>query len=98
MEIKRKFELISATNRRFVVRRQSAEPQAVCTTCGKEMLTAEQVATMFNISQRNVFKIIEAGTVHFTELDEGGVTLICFASFADLANGRDQDGDPKLIY
>ncbi len=98
MEIKRKIEFFAATNRRFVVR-QPAERQTYCEKCGNAMLRADQVATMFNISQRKVFQIIEGGSVHFTELAEGGTALICVASFADLTGGRAQDNpDPKLIF
>lgn len=96
MEIKRKIELFSATNRRFVVRRQTPEQEVVCATCGNGMVTSEQVAKIFKISQRSVFKLLETGTVHFTELAEGGAALICINSFADVSDGPDHE-DPKSI-
>lgn len=98
MEIKRKIELFAATNRRYIVRQQPTEQQADCVSCGNAMLTAEEIARVFNITQRNVFQYVEAGTVHFTELAEGGAALICIASFADASGGRVQDDtDPKSI-
>ncbi len=84
MEIKRKIEIFTATNRRFVVRRNKPERDIVCTDCGTTMVTAEQAAEIFGISQRSVFQFVETGTVHFTELAEGGAALICVASFADV--------------
>lgn len=103
MEIKRKIEIITATNRRFVVRRNKPERDIMCTDCGTTMVAAEQAAEIFGISQRNVFQFVEAGSVHFTELAEGGVALICLASFADVFSGPVKErpdinnllGDPK---
>jgi len=94
MEIKRKVEIFTATNRRFVVRRNKAEQDIACTYCGTTMVTAEQAAEIFGISQRSVFQFVEAGTVHFTELAEGGAALICVTSFADAFGGPVQ---PRLI-
>ena len=97
MEIKRKVEFFSATNRRFVVRRQTLDQQIACPGCGHPMLTAEEVSRVFNISQRNIFQYIEGGGLHFTELAEGGTTLICIASFADVSGGQVHEGsDPQV--
>ncbi len=95
MQIKRKIEIFTATNRRFVVRRQIPEPQIVCPVCGNGMLTAEHLAKFFNVSQRRVFQYLEAGAVHFNE-EEGGATLICIASFADGSGLRPHEDSDKL--
>lgn len=81
MEIKRTIELFSATNRRFVVRRHSPEQSVVCTSCGDAMLTAEQLAKIFRISQRNIFQFVEAGSVHFTD-ERDGALMICLRSLS----------------
>lgn len=86
MEIKRTIELFTATNRRFVVRRQMPERQTECPGCGGGMLTVEQVARMFGISQRTVFQFVEAGTVHFTE--EAGDLIICLRSIAEILDRK----------
>ncbi|HMT07554.1 MAG TPA: hypothetical protein PKA82_06085 [Pyrinomonadaceae bacterium] len=59
------------------------------------MLAADHLAKMFKVSQRSVFKCIEAGAVHFTELVEGGAALICIASFAN-ASGLQLDDESIL--
>ncbi|MBK8303506.1 MAG: hypothetical protein IPK98_08980 [Chloracidobacterium sp.] len=84
MEIKRKVEIFTATNRRFVVRRNKPAHDIACVSCGTTMVTAEQAAEIFGISQRSVFQFVEAGRVHFTELAEGGAAMICITSFADV--------------
>lgn len=43
------------------------------------MLTAEQIAAMFDTTQRRVFQIIETGAAHFTEIETGAV-MICVKS------------------
>ncbi|MGB2753163.1 MAG: hypothetical protein WBC19_13995 [Pyrinomonadaceae bacterium] len=99
MEIKRKVEIFTATNRRFVVRRNKPAQDIACVSCGTTMVTAEQAAEIFGISQRSVFQFVETGTVHFTELAEGGAALICLASFADVFGGPVQPrlmGDQKI--
>lgn len=83
MEIKRTIELFSATNRRFVVRRHTPEQSVVCPVCGDAMLTAEQLAKIFRISQRNIFQFVEAGSVHFTEMP-GGELMICIRSLTEV--------------
>jgi len=95
MEIKRTIEVFSATNRRFLVRRPESEQQVVCVSCGDAMLTPELLAKTFGISQRNIFKFVEAGVVHFTELADGGATLICIASFAEVS-GRQIHDDSEI--
>ncbi|MGB2751905.1 MAG: hypothetical protein WBC19_07590 [Pyrinomonadaceae bacterium] len=103
MEIKRKIEIFTATNRRFVVRRNKPDHDIACVSCGTTMVTAEQAAEIFGISQRSVFQFVEAGRVHFTELAEGGAAMICITSFADVFSEPVQErldinnlpGDPK---
>ncbi len=57
------------------------------------MLGADQLAKMFKVSQRSVFKLIEAGAVHFTELANSGTAFICIASFASVSGLQlDDDG------
>ena len=81
MEIKRKIEMLVATNKIYVIRKPSTHRPTDCAECGKPMLTAEQTAVMFGITQRRVFQIIEAGAAHFTEA-EAGALMICLTSLA----------------
>lgn len=84
MEIKRKFEWQVATKRRFIVHLSSTKQQIFCPECGEPMLTAEQTAGVFGITQRSIFQIIETKPTHFTELDS--VVMICLDSLAKTLN------------
>jgi len=81
MEIKRKFEMVIATNRRYVIRQSTPGKEIVCAKCGEAMLTTEQAANFFGIKQRRIFQIIETGAAHYTEA-EAGATLVCLASLS----------------
>lgn len=83
MEIKRKLEMLIATNRRFVVRQSRSIEQIVCAECGAAMLTAEQSAKFFRIGQREIFQLIEQQATHFAETETGAV-MICLSSLADV--------------
>lgn len=87
MEIKRKFEMLVATNRRYIIRQSASAKQIVCAKCGEPMLTAEQAANLFGIQQRRIFQIIEAGAAHFTEIEAGAV-MICITSLAEFLDGE----------
>lgn len=76
MEIKRKIEMFTATNRRFVVRRNRPDRDVACPDCGTTMVTADEAAEIFGISQRSIFQLVEGGSVHFTEVQNGEL-MIC---------------------
>lgn len=85
MEIKRKIEMLVATNEKYVIHKASTHKPTACTKCGKPMLTAEQTAKLFGITQRRIFRIIETGATHFAEAD-AGATMICLTSLAAVLN------------
>ena len=87
MEIKRKFEMLVATNEIYVIRKSSTPKQTACAKCGEPMLTAQQAAAMFGIAQRRIFQIIEAGAAHFIET-ETGVVMICLNSLSAIVSGE----------
>ena len=82
MELKRTTEIFVETNRRFVIRQPEAAEQIFCPNCTELMLTAEQIAAVFDISHRAVYQIIENGAAHFVET-EAGVLLVCPNSLAE---------------
>ncbi len=86
MEIKRKFEMLVATNRRFIIRQPASGRQIACAECGEPMLTTEQAANIFDIKQRRIFQIIETEAAHFTEI-EAGAAMICITSLAEILDG-----------
>jgi len=87
MEIKRKFEMLVATNRRYIIRQSQSVRQIVCAKCGEPMLMTEQAAGFFGIAQRRIFEIIETEAVHFTEIEAGAV-MICMTSLAEFLDGE----------
>ena len=82
MEIKRKFEKLVVTKRRFVIRQTTSVGQTTCAECGDTMLAAEQAAGFFGITQRRIFQIIETGAAHYTETEAGG-SMICLVTLAN---------------
>lgn len=81
MEIRRKVEVLVATNRRYTLRESGSHVAITCPICGEAMLNAERAADLFGISQRGVFRIIETEQLHYTETDSRAV-LICLTSLA----------------
>ena len=81
MKIERKFEVITETKRRFVIRQFPTSKQTACAECGETMLAIEQTAKLLHIKQRRIFQIIEIGAVHFAET-QAGALMICLNSLA----------------
>ena len=78
MEIKRKTEiLIHQTKHRLLLLPETEEIIA-CPECGGDevMIVAESAASVFGFSRREIYRIIEAGKVHFLETKEG-VLFVC---------------------
>ena len=50
-----------------------------CTECNAEMITPEDAATIAATCMRTVFRLIEAGTIHYVETPAGTV-LVCVVS------------------
>lgn len=87
MEIKRKTEIFVETNRRFVIHQQEPAEQIFCPQCAEPMLTAEQTAALFETSRRDMYRLVENSTVHFTET-EAGILLVCPSSLAQISANR----------
>ena len=88
MEIKRKFEMLVATNRRYTIRQSPPGRQIACAECGEPMLRVEQAADFFGIKQRRIFQIIEAEAAHYIET-EAGAAMICITSLKEtLGDGK----------
>jgi len=87
MEIKRKIEMVVATNSRYIIRQSPSGRQIACAECGYPMLTAEQAANIFGITQRRIFQIIETAGAHYTELEAGAV-MVCLTSLAAVLDGE----------
>ena len=82
MEIKRKFEKLVVTKRRFIIRQSPSNKEIACAECGGPMLTIAQAAIFFGIKQSRIFQIVETGAAHFIEA-EAGALMICNTSLAE---------------
>lgn len=81
MEIKRRYEKLSITKRRFVIRQTPSVKQTTCAECGEPMLTIAQAAVLLGIKQSRIFQIIEQEATHFTDV-EAGALMICLTSLS----------------
>lgn len=84
-------EIIVETDEIFIIRQASsaavvATPaEFFCEQCGAsaELLTPELAATITGASTRAIYRLVEAGLVHFAETAEGRL-LVCRNSLAAL--------------
>ena len=67
------------TEETVVLRQGSTISVAECSACGRAVLMATPQAAGFlsGRDERQVFRLIEAGTIHFVE---GGCVLVCLES------------------
>ena len=81
MEIKRNFEELTITKRRFVIRQTPSVTQTTCAECGEPMLAIAQAAVLLGIKQSRIFQIVETDAAHFAEA-EAGALMICVTSLS----------------
>ena len=75
MKIKRKTEVTVQTERVLIVRKSMTSVSAGCAECGAPLVSPEQAALVFGSQTRDIYRAIENGTLHFTEL-AGGELLV----------------------
>ena len=78
MKITRRTNILIKTAREFFVRRPGSEAIR-CLNCDDEMMQVQDFAEHFAISRREIYRLIEAGRIHFIETDEPEIYL-CPAS------------------
>jgi hypothetical protein len=66
-----------------------------CAACGAqtEMLSADAAARACGAAARHVYRLVEAGIVHFAETHDGTL-LVCLAS---LKQGAEADGSINML-
>ncbi len=79
-QVKRTTKLTIETERVWVIRQGRVEHRGMCEACQEvvRLLTADEAARLARLGVRAIYRIVEAGKVHFTET-VGGV-LICLDS------------------
>src|SRR5688572_23728417 len=67
---------------------------AFCLCCGEQVLMAspQLVAAISNLTEREVFRLLEHDRIHFSETDR---VLICMKSVAELKRSQSRDADRK---
>ena len=65
----------------LLVRNAGSDFYENCPACGSltEMLAAERAADFLNLTEREIFRLVEAGVLHFLET-AGGRLFICAQS------------------
>ena len=75
---RKRTEVTIETERVLVVSRRNSSPVLWCERCAREvmMLTVDEAAMMAHATSRVIFRLAEAGRLHFVETQEGRL-LIC---------------------
>ncbi len=86
MRIKRhrQTETTIETHEVWVLKRPLPKSLQACHEClGIPMLSPEEAANQLSINPRTIYRIVETGQVHFTELNNGWL-LVCLESLSRL--------------
>lgn len=80
MAIRRRISIVAATERVLIIRPVVHARLTECHICAAQgpMLTPLEAAGLMRESQRRIYRLLEAGQLHFTETDDE--LLICHAS------------------
>jgi hypothetical protein len=81
MKKRRRIRMTVETERLMVVTRTHGSIEGRCHTCDAKvrMIAVEEASVVTGLSQRAIFRGVEAGRLHFTETP-GGKLLICLNS------------------
>ena len=71
IEMKQKTEITFEVEETIILRQVAETLTAFCPHCQElvEMLTPQHAAAIFNLSEREIFRLIENGRIHFTEVE-----------------------------
>lgn len=72
-------QIVFEVEERVVVRSGEFTTAGYCPNCGETvgMAAPSTTAALYDLSEREIFRLIEAGTIHFTEV---GQVMICLKS------------------
>lgn len=90
--MRRRTEITIETEEVIVIRQQKRLLRACCSECAQQviMLTVDQAAAVANKSSRLIYRMAEAGSIHFLETREGFL-LICLQSLISLGQNDSND-------
>lgn len=83
MKITRKREIISERERRVVVKFKDESRQGFCVDCQTltSFVTVDEAAALRDTTARKIFRLVEAGKVHFEETADGRL-FVCLPSLS----------------
>ncbi len=78
--MKQKIEIILEIEQTITLRRGANQLQTICPQCRTlvEMTTPRIAAALYGSSEREIFRLIEAGAIHFIETER---VFVCWNSF-----------------
>ena len=83
-DTRRRIEITVERQRILLVKRRQPAATVWCETCAgrPQMLTLDEAARLLGVSERDIFRRVEARQVHFTET-AGGRLYVCGSSLQD---------------
>jgi hypothetical protein len=89
---KRRTEIAFELEQTMIVKRRSGSASGWCNDCALEvvMLTPDEAASITSTTTRALYRLVDAGTIHFTET-EGGLIRLCFPSVLQAMCVANQD-------
>jgi hypothetical protein len=89
---KRKITVTVETHSLTILRTRGHASATWCAACGAQTqtVTVEVAARLRSVTQRTIFRLLEAGSLHFNETPAGEL-LICAESLRRLAEGAAQE-------
>ena len=96
MKITRKTTISVIAVRRFT-ERQSAETENIrCERCAEPMTAAQTAADLFGVGSRVIFRLIEAGAIHFVETARNEI-YVCPLSVRKILNRANEPDETRKI-
>jgi hypothetical protein len=88
---KRRTEIAFELEQTMVVKRRSGSVSGWCSCCELEvvLLTPDEAASITSASTRALYRLVDAGMVHFTET-QAGLIRLCFPSLLQAMRAPNQ--------
>ena len=83
MEIIKKKRIVVRTTRRLVVCQSASKNDFVCRQCESDTVSPAAGASFFGIGSRTIYRLIEAGEIHFIETENDEI-YICLNSLKQI--------------
>ena len=89
---KRRTEIAFELEQTIIVKRRSGSASGWCNDCELEvvMITPDEAASITSMTTRALYRLVDAGIIHFTET-EGGLIRLCLPSLLQAIGEANQD-------